>query len=90
MFTEQQENIKHMDEEFKMKEDRINKSLNLLKQSLNLIEEREQGWREEKVEILKEVQRLKAVGTHMVKTLASDHDEDNLSEDKKRSLSQEV
>ena len=90
MFTEQQENIKHMDEEFKMKEDRINKSLNLLKQSLNLIEEREQGWQEEKAEILKEVQRLKAVGTHMVKIFTSEHDEDDLSEYKKRSLSQEV
>ena len=90
MFTEQQENIKHMDEEFKMKEDRINKSLNLLKQSLNLIEEREQGWQEEKAEILKEVQRLKAVGTHMVKILASEHDEDDLSEDKMRRLGQEI
>ena len=59
MYTEHQENSKNLEEEFRMKEDRLNKSLTLINQSLNLIEEREQAWQDEKREILKEVQRLK-------------------------------
>ena len=90
MFAEQQENNKRMEEEFRMKEDRLNQSLNLLNQSLNLIEEREQAWQDERSDILKEVQRLKAEATRMVKILASEYEEEDLSENKRRSLSQEV
>ena len=53
-------------------------------------EEREKAWQDEKADILKEVQRLKAEATRMVKILAMEYEEENLSEDKKRSLSQEV
>ena len=90
MFAEQQENNKRMEEEFRMKEDRLNQSLNLLNQSLNLIEEREQAWQDERSDILKEVQSLKAEASKMIKIMAMDYEEDNLNEDKKKSLSQEV
>ena len=83
MFAEQQEYSKHLEEEFRIKEDRINKSY-------KDIEERELSWQDEKADVLKEVQRLKAEATRMVKVLAMEYEEDNLSGDKKRSLSQEV
>ena len=53
-------------------------------------EEREQAWQDEKADILEEVQRLKAEVTRMVRILAMEYELENLSEDKKRSLSQEV
>ena len=90
MFAEHQENSKNLDEEFRMKEDRLNKSLILLNQSLNLIEEREQAWQDEKREVLKEVQMLKEEATRMAKMLAMEYKEDNLSKEKKKGLGQEV
>jgi galactokinase/mevalonate kinase-like predicted kinase len=90
MFAEHQENSKNLEEEFRMKEDRLNKSLNLLNQSLNVIEEREQAWQDEKREVLKEVKRLKEEATRMAKMLAMEYDADNLSKEKRQSLSQEV
>merc|ERR1711892_1109567 len=83
MFSEQKSNNKHLENEFRMKEDRLNKSM-------IEIEEREQTWQEEKQEVLIEVQRLKAEATQMASVLAIEYDEDNIGEDKKLSLSQEV
>merc|ERR1711915_778669 len=54
------------------------------------VETREKAWREEKDEVLKEVQRLKAEASKMVKILAMEYEEEYLSEEKKRSLTQEV
>jgi len=90
MFAEHQENSKNLEEEFRMKEDRLNKSLNLLNQSLNLIEEREQAWQDERREVLKEVQRLNEEASRMAKMLAMEYTEDNLSKGKRTSLSQEI
>eukprot|EP00092_Neocalanus_flemingeri_P006287 GFUD01006763.1.p1 GENE.GFUD01006763.1~~GFUD01006763.1.p1 ORF type:complete len:731 (+),score=201.86 GFUD01006763.1:365-2557(+) len=90
MFVEHQENSKNLEEEFRMKEDRLNQSLALFEESLNLIEKREQAWQDERADVLKEVQRLKEEATRMVKILAMEYEEENLSEDKKRSLSQEA
>merc|ERR1711892_481415 len=83
MFSEQKSNNKHLENEFRMKEDRLNKSM-------IEIEEREQTWQEEKQEVLIEVQRLKAEATQMASVLAVEYDDDNIGEDKKLSLSQEV
>merc|ERR1719232_1391765 len=55
-----------------------------------MVEKREQAWQEEKDDILKEVQRLKAEASKMVAILAAEYEEENLSEEKKRSLSAEV
>eukprot|EP00092_Neocalanus_flemingeri_P019131 GFUD01020724.1.p1 GENE.GFUD01020724.1~~GFUD01020724.1.p1 ORF type:complete len:723 (-),score=213.29 GFUD01020724.1:298-2466(-) len=90
MFAEHQENSKNLEEEFRMKEDRLNQSLALFEESLNLIEKREQAWQDERADVLKEVQRLKEEAIRMVKILAMEYEEENLSEDKKRSLSQEA
>ena len=91
IFSEHQENSKNLAEEFKMKEDRLNKSLNLLNQSLNLLEEREQAWQHEKSEVLKEVQRLEEEATKMARILAMEYDDgDKLSDQKKMSLNQEL
>jgi len=59
MFAEHQENSKNVEQEFRLKEERLNQSLNLLNQSLSLIEQREQEWQEEKSFYMKEVERLK-------------------------------
>ena len=83
MIAEQQENFKNLEVEYKMKEDR-------LYETMHQIQERDQAWQEEKADVLKEVQRLKAEATRMVKILAMEYEEENLSEDKKISLSQEV
>jgi len=83
LFVEQQENAKNLEEEFKMKEERLN-------ESLKQIQERDQAWQDERADILEEVQRLKAEATKMVKILAMEYEEDNLSEERKDILSQEV
>ena len=83
MFSEQQNNSRHLEEEFKIKEDGFDKSM-------KEIEEREQTWQDERAEVVKEVQTLKAEATKMVEILAMEYEEENLSEDKKKSLSQEV
>jgi len=90
MFAEQQDTKKRMEEEFKMKEDRLQQSLACLEQSLTMVEKRELEWQEEKADILEEVQRLKAEASKMIQILAEEYEEENLSEEKKRSLSAEV
>ena len=66
-----------------MKEERLN-------ESFKQIEERDQAWQDERADVLKEVQRLKAEATKMIKILAMEYEEDNLSEERKSILSQEV
>ena len=66
-----------------MKEERLN-------ESFIEIEERDQAWQDERADVLKEVQRLKAEATKMIKILAMEYEEDNLSEERKSILSQEV
>merc|ERR1719312_205156 len=84
MISEQQEISRNLEAEFRIKEEDLN-------DSIQEIENREKAWQDERADILKEVQRLKAEATRMVKILALEYEEDeNLSEDKKRSLTQEV
>ena len=90
MFTEQQEIKKRLEEEFSMKESRLQQSLSTLQASLASSEKREEAWKEEKAEVVLEVQRLKAEASKMVSLLALEYEEENLSEEKKRSLSAEV
>lgn len=54
------------------------------------VQERETAWQEERQEVLQEVQRLKAEAGKMVAILAMEAEEENLSEEKKLSLGQEV
>ena len=90
IFTEQQEMKETMENEFRLKEEKLQKSLACLEESLTMVEKRELEWQEEKADILKEVQRLKAEASKMVAILAAEYEEENLSEEKKRSLSAEV
>ena len=83
MIVEQKEKSQQLENIYEMKF----KSLN---DSWKQTEEREQAWQDERADVLKEVQRLKAEATKMAKILAMEYEEDNMSEDKKRSLSQEV
>merc|ERR1712227_869727 len=76
--------------EFRLKEEKLQKSLACLEESLTMVEKRELEWQEEKADILKEGQRLKAEASEMVSILAAEYEEENLSEEKKRSLSAEV
>ena len=50
-FAKQQQNSKHLEEEFGMKNEQLN-------QSLKHIEQREMSWQDEKADVLNEVQRL--------------------------------
>merc|ERR1719367_2473012 len=79
-----------MEEEFRMKEARLEQSLACLEESVTMVEKREGEWQQEKEDILAEVQRLKAEASKMVSILAAEYEEENLSEEKKRSLSAEV
>ena len=90
MFAEQQEIKKRLEEEFSMKETRLQQSISALQDSLAIREKREEAWEEEKAEVVLEVQRLKAEASKMVSLLALEYEEENLSEEKKRSLSAEV
>merc|ERR1719220_466452 len=72
-----------MEEEWRRKEEQ-------LQNSLLEVEGREQQWQEERAEGLAEVQRLKAEAARMVAILAMETEEENLSEEKKLSLGQEV
>merc|ERR1719192_3061401 len=72
-----------------MKETRLQQSISALQDSLAIRETREEAW-EEKEEVVLEVQRLKAEASKMVSLLALEYEEENLSEEKKRSLSAEV
>ena len=62
MLTEQQNNVKHLETEFKIKEARLDKSI------LD-VEAREKSWQEEKATVIEEVQVLKAEATRMVNKL---------------------
>ena len=90
MFAEQQEVKKRLEEEFSMKETRLQQSLSALQDSLAILEKREEAWESEKAEVVLEVGRLKAEASKMVSLLALEYEEENLSEEKKRSLSAEV
>merc|ERR1712042_312 len=83
ILTEQQENSKQLQEEFRLKTEQLS-------QSFKDIEKRELAWQEEKQEVLNEVQRLKADATRMAKLLAMEYEEETSHENKKRSLTQEV
>merc|ERR1719220_1045161 len=72
-----------MEEEWRRKEEQ-------LQNSLLEVEGREQQWQEERAEGLAEVQRLKAEAARMVAILAMETEEENLSEERKLSLGQEV
>ena len=61
-----------------------------MKEAFEEIEQREQAWQDEREDIISEVQRLKAEASKMIKILAEEYEEENLSEEKKRSLSAEV
>merc|ERR1719336_795512 len=74
---------KVLEEEWKVKEEKLQKSL-------YEVEGRERQWQEERAEGLAEVQRLKAEASRMVAILAMEAEEENLSEEKKLSLGQEV
>jgi len=82
MISEQQEISRNLEAEYRIKEESLN-------DSIQEIENREKVWQDERADILKEVQRLKAEATRMVKILALEYEEDdNIREEKKRSLSQ--
>merc|ERR1719220_2378807 len=72
-----------LEEEWRRKEEQ-------LQNSLLEVEGREQQWQEERAEGLAEVQRLKAEAARMVAILAMETEEENLSEERKLSLGQEV
>ena len=61
-----------------------------MKEAFEEIERREQAWQDEREDIISEVQRLKAEASKMIQILAEEYEEENLSEEKKRSLSAEV
>ena len=82
-FAKQQQNSKHLEEEFGMKNEQLN-------QSLKQIEHREMSWQRERADVLNEVQGLKAEANRMVKILAMDYEGEPCGEYKRRSLSQEV
>jgi len=83
LVAEQQARSRELEEEWRVKEERLQKSL-------LEVEGREQEWQEERAEVLAEVQRLKAEASRMVAILAMEAEEENLSEEKKLSLGQEV
>jgi len=83
LVVEQQARSGKMEEEWRRKEEQ-------LQNSLLEVEGREQQWQEERAEVLAEVQRLKAEAARMVAILAMETEEENLSEEKKLSLGQEV
>ena len=54
------------------------------------IEEREAAWSDEKDDIIREVQRLKSEASKMIRILAEEYEDEEMSEERKRSLSAEV
>ena len=83
LFVEQQENAKNLEEEYKMKEERLNETFKHL-------QARDKAWQDERADVLEEVQRLKAEATKMVKILAMEYEEEHLSEERRHMLNQEV
>merc|ERR1719158_1990129 len=63
LVAEQQANTRQLEEEWRMKEDRM-------EQWVAEVSERERSWQEERGEVLAEVQRLKAEASRMVAILA--------------------
>ena len=90
MFAEQQEMKKRMEEDFRMKEDRLQESLKALESSLSLVERRELEWQQEKVAMVEQVDKMRTDRELMVTRLAEEYEEENMSEERKRSLSAEV
>ena len=80
---EHEEVVRKLSVELKDKEEKI-------QEAFVEIEQREQSWQDEKEDVLREIQRLKAEASKMVSILAAEYEEENLSEEKKRSLSAEV
>ena len=80
---EHEEVVRKLSVELKDKEGKI-------QEAFVEIEQREQSWQDEKEDVLREIQRLKAEASKMVSILAAEYEEENLSEEKKRSLSAEV
>ena len=68
--VEQQEKSQQLEKNYEMKF----KSLNA---SWKQTEEREQAWQDERADVLKEVQRLKAEASKMVNILAMQYDEEH-------------
>merc|ERR550525_1914398 len=83
LVADQQALSSKLEEEWRRKEEQ-------LQNSLLEVEGRERQWQEERAEVLAEVQRLKAEASRMVAILAMEAEEENLSEEKKLSLGQEV
>merc|ERR1712215_200036 len=79
-----------LEQEYRKKEHCLNNSLVQLEESLTLLEKREQEWQVEKLEVLKELQKLRAEANTLVTILSTEYEEDSMSEDKNRSLIQEV
>ena len=83
MFREQQESKAVLQEEFRLKEARLEQSLHLLERSVKAVEEREAGWQEERAALLGARDRA-------VKLLAAEYEEENLTREQRRSLTAEV
>ena len=83
IIQEQQRTVEELRRELSGREEK-------LKEAYRGISEREKAWEEEKAEVVLEVGRLKAEASKMVSLLALEYEEENLSEEKKRSLSAEV
>ena len=83
LLRDQEEHSRNLEEEAFLKEKR-------LKDLCDQVEIRDKAWREEKEEIIKEVRTLKSEAGQMVSLLAAEYQEENESEDRKISLSQEV
>merc|ERR1719150_3695381 len=83
LVADQQALSSKLEEEWKVKEEK-------LQNSLCEVEGRENRWQEERAEVLAEVQRLKAEASRMVAILAMEAEEENLTEEKRLSLGQEV
>ena len=83
ILQEQQQTVERLRRELSEREEK-------LAEAYQGISQREEAWEEEKAEVVLEVQRLKAEASKMVSLLALEYEEENLSEEKKRSLSAEV
>ena len=83
IIKEQQRTVEELRRELSGREEK-------LREAYRGISDREEAWEEEKAEVVLEVGRLKAEASKMVSLLALEYEEENLSEEKKRSLSAEV
>ena len=83
ILQEQEETVEELRRELREREEKLS-------EAFQGISDREEAWQEEKAEVVLEVGRLKAEASKMVNLLALEYEEENLSEEKKRSLSAEV